>query len=227
MKSKAVKALLLAGWLWLPTLAVLTTDNLQTASDIVALLAFSLIVLAAPLVLVPRLRYYFLLWTPLALLVAPYAYLTLMYGSVPGDALLSAALHTSPTLSLQVLASFGWRVWLVPASLLIYVLLAWSLDRDWKLGAPARKRLLAGLLTIVMLAMVARQALDQRVSLPPLLEQSTADLAFPSGLALSLMRLSRHAIQPDDLVSVHGRAAAAEPPPLLVVLVVGESLRAD
>jgi len=227
MKSKAVKALLLAGWLWLPTLAVLTTDNLQTASDIVALLAFSLIVLAAPLVLVPRLRYYFLLWTPLALLVAPYAYLTLMYGSVPGDALLSAALHTSPTLSLQVLASFGWRVWLVPASLLIYVLLAWSLDRDWKLGAPARKRLLAGLLTIIMLAMVARQAANQRISLPPLLEQSTADLAFPSGLALSLMRLSRHAIQPDDMASVRGHASAAVPAPLLVVLVVGESLRAD
>src|SRR5471030_2449802 len=176
MKRNAVKALVLAGWLWLPTLAVLSTDNLQTGSEVAALLAFSLIVLAAPLVLVPRLRHYFLLWAPLALLVAPYCYLTVMYGSVPGDALLSATLHTSPTMSMQVLASFGWRVCLVPLSLLIYLLLVFSIDRDWKLGAPARKRLLAGLLTIIMLAMVARQAANQRISLPPLLEQSTADL---------------------------------------------------
>lgn len=227
MKRNVVKALVLAGWLWLPTLAVLSTDNLQTGSEVAALLAFSLIVLAAPLVLLPRLRHYFLLWTPLALLVAPYCYLTVMYGSVPGDALLSATLHTSPTMSLQVLASFGWRVWLVPVSLLVYVWLAWSMDRDFKLGAPTRKRLLAGLLTVVMLAMVARQALDQRIALPPLLEQSIANLAFPSGLALSLMRLSRHAIYSGDLASVRGRATAAAPAPLLVVLVVGESLRAD
>lgn len=229
MKSKAVKALLLAGWLWLPTLAVLSTDNLPTASDIAALLAFSLMVLAAPLVLVPRMRYYFLLWTPLALLVAPYCYLTVMYGSVPGDALLSATLHTSPMTSLRVLASFGWRVWLVPLSLLMYVLLACSIDRDWRLAALARKRLLAGLLTIIMLAMVARQALDQRVALPPLLEQSTADLAFPSGLALSLMRVYRHPDQRNTYGSVHGRSAVADhaAPPLLVVLVVGESLRSD
>lgn len=228
MKRNVVKALVLAGWLWLPTLAVLSTDNLQTGSEVAALLAFSLIVLAAPLVLLPRLRHYFLLWTPLALLVAPYCYLTVMYGSVPGDALLSATLHTSPAMSLQVLASFGWRVWLVPASLLIYVWLAWSLERDCKLGAPARKRLLAGLLTIVMLSMVARQALDQRIALPPLLEQSTADLAFPSGLALSLMRVYRHPDQLNTYGSVHGRpAVAGHAPPLLVVLVVGESLRSD
>ncbi|WP_296002713.1 phosphoethanolamine transferase [Rugamonas sp.] len=225
MRKNLSKALLLAGWLWLPSLAVLSTDNVQGGAEIFALLAFSLLLLAAPLVLVPRLRNYFLLWTPLALLVAPYCYMTVVYGSVPGEVLLSAALHTSLALSLQVLGSFGWRVWLVPASLLLYVLLALSLDRAWKLSLAARKRLLAGLLLYVMLAMVARQALDQRVALPPLLEQSTLDLAFPSGLALSLSRLYRHPEPSATFVSVHGRAAASEP--LLVVLVVGESLRSD
>jgi glucan phosphoethanolaminetransferase (alkaline phosphatase superfamily) len=226
MRRDLPKALLLAAWLWLPTLAVLGTDHLQGGSEVAALLAFSRMILAAPLVLAPRLRTYFLLWSPLALLAPVYMYLTLVYGSVPGDAMLSAALTTSPAMSWQVLASFGWRVWLVPLGFLVYILLARSLDRDWRLDAPMRKRLLAVLLMIVMLALLGRQTLAQYVKLPPLLEQSTANLAFPSGLALSLSRLSRQEDRARPFVSVHGRPADGEPP-LLVVLVVGESLRSD
>ncbi|MFS2006349.1 phosphoethanolamine transferase [Duganella sp. CT11-25] len=220
------KALLLATWLWLPSLAVLSTDHLQDGDEVFALLAFSLFLLAAPLTLVPRIRLYFLLWSPLALLVPLYCYLTLAYGSVPGDALLSAALHTSPSMSWQVVTSFGWRIWLVPAALLAYLMLAQSLNRDWRLAPETRKRLLALLLLIAMLALVGRQTVAQRLRLPPLFEQSTANLAFPSGLALSLARLARHAAQPGGFVSVHGRPAAGGQP-LLVVLVVGESLRSD
>lgn len=226
MTRQLPKALLLAAWLWLPTLVVLRTDHLQDGGEVFALLVFSLFVLAAPLVAVPRIRLYFLLASPLALLVPLYCYLTLAYGSVPGDALLSAALHTSPELSWQVAASFGWRVWLLPAALLAYVLLARSLDRDWRLGREARKRLLALLLMIAMLSLVGRQTVAQQIQLPPLFEQSTANLAFPSGLALSLARLARYESQPGGFVSVNGRPAAGAQP-LLVVLVVGESLRSD
>jgi glucan phosphoethanolaminetransferase (alkaline phosphatase superfamily) len=220
------KALLLATWLWLPTLVVLSTDQLQGGGEVFALLAFSMMLLAAPLVAVPRIRLYFLLWSPLALLVPLYCYLTLVYGSVPGDALLASALHTSEAMSWQVLASFGWRVWLLPVGLLAYVALAWSLRGDWRLGGPARKRLLAALLMITMLALVGRQTLAQHVRLPPLFEQSTANLAFPSGLAMSLSRLARQLDSGDDFVSVQGREIGGEQP-LLVVLVVGESLRSD
>jgi len=229
-RSDMAKALILAAWLWLPTLAVLTTDQLQNAADIFALLAFSLLVLALPLVLIPRPRLYFLLWTPLALLVPPYAYLTFFYSSVPGDAMLASALHTSPATSMQVLASFGWRIWLVPFGLLAYVLLARTLSRQWQLDVPTRKRLLAVLLMYVSVAMVARLALPQQLNLPPLLEQSTLNLAFPSGLAMSLSRLARHQNQDGstEFASVHGRpATGSEVQPLLVVLVIGESLRAD
>jgi glucan phosphoethanolaminetransferase (alkaline phosphatase superfamily) len=219
------KTLVLAAWLWLPTLAVLNTDHLQNGSDVFALLLFSLAVLAAPLVIVPRLRWYFLCWSPLALLVLPYTYLTLFYGSVPGDALLVSALHTDAALSWQVLAAFGWRLALVPLSLLIYVLLAHSLSRDCLLTVPARKRLLAALLMLVMLALVGRQTLAQRLRLPPLLEQSTVNLAFPSGLVMSLLRLAHHEQSADQFTSVHGRSIASAP--VLVVLVIGESLRSD
>jgi glucan phosphoethanolaminetransferase (alkaline phosphatase superfamily) len=220
------KAMILASWLWLPTLAVLGTEHLQDGLDVCALLGFSLFLLAAPLVLVPRIRLYFLLWSPLALLVPLYCYLTLVYGSVPGDALVSSALHTSPAMSWQVMTSFGWRVWLVPASLLAYVMLARSLSSDWRLSAAARKRLLASLLMIAMLSLVGRQTVAQHVRLPPLFEQSTINLAFPSGLAMSLARLARHETGTGGFISVQGRPLAGGQP-LLVVLVVGESLRSD
>jgi glucan phosphoethanolaminetransferase (alkaline phosphatase superfamily) len=238
MARDTLKSLILAGWLWLPSLAVLRSDQLQGPAEVIALLGLSLFILAGALVLVPRVRLYFLLWSPLALLVLPYSYLTLAYGSVPGDAMLASVLHTSPAMSLQVLLSFGWRVWLVPASWLLYLLLAWSLRRDWRLAPVPRQRLLAGLLMTAMVAMLSRVTLAQRVSLPPLFEQATANLAFPSGLAMSALRLARYEDQHAAFVSVHGRPAGGtpasapsrtppQPEPLLVVLVIGESLRSD
>ena len=220
------KALALAVWLWLPTLAVLSTDHLQDGREVFALLLFSLFVLAAPLVVIPRIRWYFLLCSPLALLVPVYCYLTLAYGSVPGDALLVSVLHTDLAMSWQVVASFGWRVWLVPFSLLAYVALAVTLAPGWRLGAQARKRLLALLLVVLMLSLVGRQTVQQQLRLPPVFEQSTANLAFPSGLALSLARLARYEHLPTSFVSVRGRPAAGTAP-LLVVLVIGESVRSD
>lgn len=221
------KTLALAAWLWLPSLAVLGTDHLHHAGDALALLLFSLLLLAAPLVIVPRIRWYFLLWSPLALLVPAYVYLTALYGSVPGDALLASALHTDPAMSWQVVSAFGWRLWLIPLSLLIYMGLAASLPRDWSLSGGARRRLLAVGLMYVMLAMLGRQTLAQHLRMPPWLEQSTLNLAFPSGLALSLARLARNEQGGREFVSVHGRAASTPAPPVLVVLVIGESLRAD
>lgn len=225
MGSNVLKALVLAGWLWLPSLAVLATDHVQGYGDMLALLAFSLLLLAAPLALAPTVRQYFLLWTPLALLVGPYCYLTLVYGSVPGDALLASALHTGFGMSMQVLASFGWKLWLVPLSALLYLWLALSISSDWRLATGARKRLLAACLMIVMLAMVARQTIAHSVRLLPLLEQSTINLAFPSGLATALVRVTSER-KWDSFVSVQGRSTIGEAP-MLVVLVVGESLRSD
>lgn len=217
---------MLSAWLWLPSLAVLFTDQVQGGYDIVALLVFSLLLLAAPLVLVPTVRQFFLLWTPLALLAGPYCYLTLVYRSVPGDALVSSALNTGVGMSVQVLASFGWMLALVPLSLLLYLWLAATISPDWRLGSEARKRLFAGCLVVISLSMVARQMLAHTVRLPPLLEQSTINLAFPSNLAASLARVVSHDTQTASFASVRGRSAIGDVP-MLVVLVIGESLRSD
>lgn len=219
-------AVLLAIWLWLPSLCVLATDQVQGASAAMALLLFSAGVLALPLLVIARIRTYFLLWTPLALLVAPYSYLTLAYGSVPGDALVAATLHTSLAMSVQVVRSFGWQVAMVPLCFMLYVLAAWRLDRQWALPAPARKKLAALLLMTVMVAMVARQAFAHSVRLPPLLDQSTTSLAFPSGLLSSLWRIWARDDGGAAFASVHGRAAQ-DSDALLVVLVIGESVRSS
>jgi glucan phosphoethanolaminetransferase (alkaline phosphatase superfamily) len=226
MRRDLFKSLALAIWLWLPTLAVLTTDQVHGFSEALALLAFSLFLLACPLLLVTRWRQYFLLLTPFALLVAPYCYLTLAYHSVPGDALLSAAVNSNLGLTIQVVKSFGWVVLLVPLSWLAYLATALSLGERPRIGGAVRKRLLAGLLMCAMLAMVARQTLSQQLRLPPFFEYSTASLAFPSGLVLSLSRIYSKHVQLESFVSVHGRSSVGSEQ-LLVVMVIGESLRAD
>lgn len=223
--AQRVIAALLAVWLWLPTLCVLATDQVQGGMAAAALLLFSAGVLAFPMILVARPRTYFLLCAPLALLVAPYCYLTLAYGSVPGDALVAATLHTSLAMSVQVLLSFGWQVVLVPLSFLLYLVAAWRLERRWALPGPARKQLAACLLMAVLAAMVARQTLAHSMRLPPLLDQSTISLAFPSGLWSSLWRIWWRDDAGGKFASVHGQVADQQP--LLVVLVIGESVRSD
>jgi glucan phosphoethanolaminetransferase (alkaline phosphatase superfamily) len=226
MSRNLLKASLLALWLWLPSLAVLATDHLQTAADTLALLCFSAFVLAWPFVLIPRPRYAFLLLTPLALLAGPYCFLTFFYHSVPGDALLMSAWQTSWAQTREVLVSFGWLVWLVPATTLAYSALAWSLPHGWRLAWAGRQRVLAGLLMFAMMAFCARTFLSHAVRVPPFFDYSTLSLAFPSNLMLSTSRVVQQAARRDDFASVAGSYQAGTSP-LLVVLVIGESLRAD
>lgn len=225
-RRQNVLVLALAIWLWLPSLAVLATDQVQGLSSVVALLLFSAGALAAPLIFIARVRTYFLVCAPLALLVAPYCYLTLAYGSVPGDALVEATLHTHWAMSVQVMLSFGWLVAWIPASFAAYLFAVFCLDPGWSIPAETRKRLAALLLTVTMAGMVARQAFAHSVRLPPLLDQSTVSLAFPSGLISSLSRLWLRDGGNEAFMSVNGRAANPTEP-LLVVLVIGDSVRSD
>lgn len=225
-RAAYLKAGLLFGWLLLPTLSVLATGQLYDGRAVTALLAFAMLVLAFPLIFIASIRWYFMLWAPLALLVIPYCALTLLYGSVPGDALVEASLNTGWKQAMQVVLSFGWPVWLAPASAVLYVWGALSIARGWVLGAETRKRIAAALLMFVMLAMVARMTLTQHVRMPPFLDQSTMSLAFPSGVLLSLARVLGEKERGEDFASVSGRTAGPAKP-LLVVLVVGESVRYD
>lgn len=220
------KSLVLGLWLLAPGLAALSTDQVQGAAASFSLLGLSLLLLVAPLVPLASPRRYFLLLTPLALLVAPYCYLTLAYRSVPGDALISAVLNTNWSTSLAMLAAVGWIVWLVPLSLLIYIAVARSISNNWRLPWEARKRLLAGVLMYTMVGMAGRQFLAQHIKLPPMFEDATISLAFPSGLATSLLRIGTKHVEQGQYASVHGRSEIGDEP-LLVVMVVGETLRAD
>jgi len=226
MNRQLLKAGVLALWLWLPSLVVLTTDHLQSTADILALLGFSAFVLAWPFVLLPRPRYAFLLLTPLALLAGPYCFLTYFYHSVPGDALLLSAWQTSWAQTREVLASFGWLLWLVPASTLAYAALAWSLPHAWRLSWQGRQRVMAGLLMFAMFAMTGRTFLSHNLRLPPFFEYSTASLAFPSNLVLSGSRVAMQVARRVDFASVGGRYED-DSAPVLVVFVIGESLRTD
>lgn len=226
MFKNLLKVLTLALWLWLPSLAVLATDQLHSAADALALLGFSAFILAWPFVLIPRPRYAFLLLTPLALLAGPYCFLTFFYHSVPSDALLLSVWQTNWAETREVLASFGWLPWLVPASTLAYAALAWSLPHDWQLGWENRKRATAALLMTAMLAMGGRTFFPHSLKLPPFFEYSTSNLAFPANLGWSIWRITHHLGNRTEYVSVGGSYQDGAQP-ILVVLVIGESLRTD
>lgn len=226
MRGDYFKASLLAFWLWLPSLSALCTDQVRGAGAVFAVAAFSLLLLAAPLVALARVRTCFLVLSPFALLVGPYCYLTLLYHSVPGDALISASLNTELSLTLQILRAIGPVVWLVPLSFIAYVALAMSISRGWRLDGETRKKLAAGLLMYMMLAMVSRLTLARTVKVPPLIEYATASLSYPSGLAMALQRIYTKRVELEKFVSANGRSETGSEP-LVVVYVLGESLRYD
>ncbi|MES2299167.1 MAG: phosphoethanolamine transferase [Pseudomonadota bacterium] len=222
----SIKVLVLVAWLCLPSMAVLSTDLVQGGAEGLAVLAFSIFIWACPLVLLPKLKQYLLLCTPLALLILPYAYMTVVYNSVPGDALVSASIHSDSAHALDVLRGFGWKLALIPVSALAYFMLARSISSPLHLSMARRKGLLAFLLLYAMSGMFVRQTLAKSVKMPALFEEYTANLSFPSNFVLSLQRVLRQHGAQSDLASVRGRAAGASAP-LLVVLVIGESVRSD
>lgn len=154
----------------------------------------------------------------------------MFYNSVPGDALLSAAINTSAAQTIEVLGMFGWKLVLVPLTTVAYFLIAYSLAFEPRLSGITRKKLLLGLLLYAMLSMGARQVFALKFKVPPLFEEYTANLCFPSNLVLSLTRVLRHQSEMErPTSSVQGRPDATLPldQPMLVVLIIGESLRSD
>ncbi|WP_457445948.1 phosphoethanolamine transferase [Roseateles sp. P5_E4] len=164
---------------------------------------------------------------PVAALLPPYAYVLVRFGTVPGDALLIAALHTAPARSWELLKSFGWAwlaAWLIVS--LGYGLLAWRV-RPMRAGAETRKRWLAGLLMFTMVSLGLRQTLPQTAHWPSAFDGETASLVYPINVAVSARRVWKTSVASPG-VSVHGRAQPAwGNQPLTVVLVIGESVRAD
>lgn len=226
-RRAVISSLALGLMLWLPGLVAPWVGMGMRVGEAVPVLSLSLALLLAPLVLVGRLRLYFLLWLPLVPLVPVYLFLCLEFHSVPGDALISAALTTDWRQSLQLVLSYGRILLIVPAYTLAYLWLWRQLPADSQVGWKRRKALLAGLLVYVMVGSLGRQDLAVWVSLPPLLEQRTMSRTFPLHLVQSLRRAQAHQRDLARDASVHGRSDPAASGPLLVVMVLGESVRAD
>lgn len=218
-----LKLVLLGLLLWLPGLATPVLVQGLEAGELVAVVLLTLFVLALPLCMLSNWRHYFLLWLPLVPLIPVYVYLCGYYRSVPGDVLVSAALHTDWRDSLTMVASFGWKMLWVPAVTVGYLGLSWSL------GAAARwrwrKPTLALVLLYAMVGLLSRQDLAQHVKLPPLFDAQTANLVFPLNAFLSVQRSLERDRREKLGASVQGRSLDTEP--LLVVLVIGESVRRD
>jgi len=221
-------ALLLFAFLWSPGLVVALGSGGLDARERLAVLGLSFWLLAMGPALLGSLRMSFLVWTPLALLLPPYVYLCLSFGSTPGDALVAAAMHTSPAQSVQVLSGFG--AWLLAWAVLAvaYPLAAWRLDARWRWATGRRKLWLALLLGAASLSLLLKQAVPQQLSLPAFFERDTFDQVFPLNLLSSVQRVMAQDRRAPRTTSLNGRPRPGSvDEPLHLVLVVGETVRPD
>jgi glucan phosphoethanolaminetransferase (alkaline phosphatase superfamily) len=220
------KALLLFFWLLLPNLIAANDTQITSGMEAMSVIALSIVLFSCPLIFISKLRLYFFVLTPIAFLTPLYSYLILVYHCMPGDALISAALHTGLMQAIEVALSFGWVLWLLPVCGAIYVFLANSISNETILSMSARKTLLAGVLMYFMVGLGAREIVSFYVKTPPFIEKSTADLSFPASLCMSISRLLEHREVPPE-ASVHGALPLDAAPSEIVVLVIGESVRSD
>lgn len=213
---------------WSPGLVVALGGGGLDVRERLAVLGLSFWLLAMGPVLLGGVRLALLAWAPAMLLLPPYLYLCLAFGSPPGDALVSAALHTAPARSLEVVRGFGGWLALCAVAALAYPLAAWRVDSRWRLTGGQRRRWLAGLLGAAALSMLLKQAVPQQLSLPGFFERDTVDQVFPLNLWASVQRVQAQAQRRPVTTSINGRArAGTAEEPLHLVLVIGETVRPD
>lgn len=214
--------------LWTPGWVAALGSSGLSLNERLSILGLSLWLLGLTPVLIGSLRWSLLAWTPAVLLLPPYVYLCLAFGSVPGDALVAAALHQAPARSLEVLAGFSHALWAWAAIALAYPLAAWRVDARWRCTPAGRKRGLAILLGVASLSLVLRQALHQQLNLPPIFDRDTAAQVFPLNLGLSVQRVREQDRRRPEMKSLQGRPRPGwEHQPLHLVLVLGETVRPD
>ena len=228
MRGEVIKIAALFFWLWLPSLLVLRTSHVNGYGEALAIIGYSIFILVCPLLLIHRLKHFFMFWLIPASFILPYSYMIEFYGSVPSDALWLSSINTNRIQIFEVLGIFGWKLFLIPIAIIIYFCTAYSLNTEYGLSTQARKKLFLGLLLYAMLSLNARQFFALSFKVPPLFEESTANLCFPSNLVLTVARVTRHE-GAESIASLQGRPALSLPnnQAMLVVLIVGESLRSD
>ena len=221
-------ATLLFATLWSPGLAVALGSGGLDMRERLAVLGLSFWLVAMGPALLGSLRWSLLAWTPAVLLLPPYVYLCLSFGSTPGDALVAAAMHTAPARSLEVLRGFGAWLWVWAALAVAYPLAAWRVDARWRWSGARRKHWLAALLGAASLSLVLKQAAPQQLSLPAFFERDTVDQVFPLNLVSSVRRVMEQDRRRPQTTSLHGRSRpGSADQPLHLVLIVGETVRPD
>ncbi|KQY85392.1 MULTISPECIES: phosphoethanolamine transferase [Roseateles] len=203
--------------------------QIVNADERFAVFALSMWQLAMLLVVLGSPRRVLLGALPVAVLVPPYVYFCLKFGSVPGDAMVAAIMYTSPAQSVEVVAAFGATAlvaWL--AVVLMYILIAWRTDASWRMPMAGRKAGIAVLLGVVGVMLLLRELAPQAVELPPVFEPDNIARVFPGNLARSALRARERLSPPSRWTSVDGKARPEwRDQSLLVVFVIGESVRPD
>ncbi|MFP5391647.1 MAG: phosphoethanolamine transferase [Gammaproteobacteria bacterium] len=219
-----VAALVLSLWLLSPALHV-AVSSLQSGhtSHAFAVLALAAAVFATPLAFVHTPRAFFLLWLPVALWVPVQLFLLNLFGGTPGPIFFSALLNTDPVETKATMAGIGLVALLLPASWILYV---WTATLP-SLRVPMSVRFRNALLGLALLygaaATLTHPDFGPTNVQTALWSDEVLTDSFPTGPVLGVTT----ALVQGRPERVGWIAASAPPDPQIVVLIIGETMRAD
>lgn len=223
-------SLLLLAMLYLPNGAALAVTGPVHSHSLygVTFALFTFLACCLPMALLPRPRTFFLVMAPFALAALPYAYAIYFFRSIPGPPFFISVLRTTPSEAYEVLSVVGWIAVLPLLYAAAYIGGALRISRGLMLTSRQRKGLLAVSVVYIFLGLMTRQVLAYHIDPPPLLEEAMLDGSYPAGMVIGVARAAV-AIQP--AAAPRPRIGAYIPhderKPEIVVLVIGESARAD
>jgi glucan phosphoethanolaminetransferase (alkaline phosphatase superfamily) len=227
LRRSPLSAAILTCWLFAPTFFAiwLSLQDGASVTRILAMLAFASCVYALPLTLLGRVRSLFILWLPAGLLAPLQCYLIYFFRSVPGDALMDSVLHVSVGQVIEMASGFGWLPLLLPLTWIGYVVLLRRIDPAFGLSIERRKILAVILLPYILAGVLWDPTLGHADKVPPLFDSAVTNSTFPASVAVSLAHVLLE--DPDERTKYISLAASAPSTPQIVILVIGESLRAD
>ncbi|TFW25489.1 phosphoethanolamine transferase [Massilia arenosa] len=183
-----------------------------------------LLLLAVSLLLVRSLRRLFFIWLPAAFLVPIQCYLTWFFKSVPGAAFISSVFRAGPEEFTTTLFAFAWALPLLPLAWFVYVWLVRQLPPELRRTRPWTKAAAAwtffyGSFGALTTAGIAEPTKELGLFAPEVIADS-----FPTGPLWSV------ATYLDERGVTYGGVpvtASAPADPAVVILIIGETLRAD
>lgn len=208
-------------------LTAFVSSSYGTPSRIAFFLIFAWLSAGVPVLFTRKLRHFFILYIPVALLGPIYAYYIYFFQSVPSEGVINASIHTTPGEILNFLHIFGWQIAIPLASLAAYTYITLSSPHlHWEIPSNIRKVSLMVFCYYLFAAVIHFFYLGMVFDTRPIVDESMVRESFPLGLLITLQKvLLKDDAQPNRNFKFFAHKKNPLPEKEIYLLVIGESAR--